>query len=170
MKMKGTKILRKKYVALLLGILCVLLMTACGEKETTNYVGIITEVGDGEITIMTMGDENRMMPGNMQDFEGKEKPEGFENFEGFEGMERPEGFENFEGFEGMERPEEFEGMEKLTQGETITLKVSKKTEITINGETADLIDLNPGDSVEIVATNDTAINITVGTFGQGKRQ
>lgn len=77
--------------------------------------------------------------------------------------ERPEGMEGMEFPEGME---EFEGMGNPFQmeTETMTITLSKKIKITVDGEKASKEDLEVGDSVQIIVSGDKVETISVINF------
>ena len=92
---------------------------------------------------------------------GRERPEG----------QKPEGFDSSqlpEGFTGGQMPGGFGG-QMFGGGETMTLKVTKSTDITVNNEKAKIKDLQVGDMIQFLMNGDKVTAITVGMSMQGFR-
>ena len=84
--------MKKKLVAMLVAIVMIISLTACGAGEETTLTGMVVSVDGTVISLVEMD------TGNMggQDLAGGERPE------------MPEGMEGFQGFDDF-NPEDFEG-------------------------------------------------------------
>ena len=106
--------MKKKLVAIVVALVMILSLVACGAGEETTVTGMVVAV-DGTVISLVQMDADEM--GSM-DFAQGERPQmqgGMEGFQGFEGFD-PESMEGFdpESFEGFD-PENFEG--SIPEGE-----------------------------------------------------
>lgn len=115
--------MNQKWIALLLAVVMVLSLAACGTKEETTVTGMVVAVNGTKISLMEM-DLTGMSGQDFSKGERPEMPEGMEGFEGFGDFnpedfdgQMPEGFggsmpegENFPQWGEGEMPEMPEGM------------------------------------------------------------
>ena len=98
-------------------------------------------------------------------------PEGFDKNnlpEGFDKNSLPEEFDPEsmpEGFDPESMPEGFDS-EAMMEGETMTIKVTNKTEITINGEKGKVSNLQVGDFIQFTMEDEKVTSISVGMTQQ----
>ncbi len=186
------KNLNKYASILILSAMMICGLTACQtEKETgvgggdfpqawnrgNMYMGEITAIDGKEITVNVMG--GGMFGGKIPSIENL--PEGFDKsklpeggsadgktFEGMKPENMPEGFDRNnmpEGFDPDAMPEGF-APESMFEGETMTIKVTKKAEITINGEKGKVSDLQVGDYIQFIMDDDKVTSVSVGMMQQ----
>ena len=186
-KVRKMQKLKRHTGMLMMAAVLVFRLTACKGKEVGNmenlYMGTITTIDDNTITVTVMGEGQfpTGMPGG--GMPGGEMPEGFNPGEFPEG-EMPEGKnppstpngdyakgeypdgELPEGFEAGKMPEGFKPDEML-KGETMTLKISKDTNIKINEESGKLEDLKVGDLIQFTEDGKSITVINMGFPQQG---
>lgn len=113
--------MKKKFTAILITIVMILSLAACGAGEETTVTGMVVSIDGTVLSVIEndgstgengfAGGERPEMPEGMENFEsfGNFNPEDFEgNFPEGERPEMPEGMENFEGFGNFD-PENFDG-------------------------------------------------------------
>jgi len=152
--MKKMRILKKCISVCAMSALLICGMSACqgADQEQTSYMGSITAIEGKEITVTVMGGGGQF-PGGMfgSKMLGGQMPEG-----NMPNMELPENFE-----QGEFNPE------NMFSGETMTIKVTGKTEITINGESGKAADLQVGDFIQFTMSGEKVTAINVGMSRQG---
>lgn len=112
----------KKWMAIVLAVAMLGVLTACGGKEETTITGIVLAVDGSVISLMEMESGNM----DIEAGERPEMPEGMEGMEGFQGFGdfNPEDFagsvpdgENFPQWGDGEMPEMPEGMTMPAEGQ-----------------------------------------------------
>ena len=155
------KNLKKCAAILMLAVLMICSLTACqtnkeagkGGQQGTMYMGEITAIDGKELTV-------NVMSGGMGGMFGGQRPSAGEMPEGFD----PESFDP-ENFDPESMPEGFGGGNMPT-GETMTIKVTNKIDITVNGEKGKVSDLQVGDFVMITVEDEMVTAISAGMMQQ----